>query len=159
MRLVGSTGRAAWRQSRTASHGPLRPASWPHWWPQVSGRLSSVHPFKITFCHPFFLRGGGSSSLLSVTKKRLKLYSDKKHHVKDQQSTEQFPLLHFYRCWKEQVFSELALFERFTFPRLSWQLPAPSTNYLPCPSVIRGLLWRAAGLHRDLKWQMISPNE
>lgn len=69
MRLVGFTGRAAWRQSRTASHVPLWPAPWPHWWPQVSGRLSHFHPFKITFCHPFFFFfEGGSSSPLSVTK-------------------------------------------------------------------------------------------
>lgn len=159
MRLVGSTGRVGWRRSRTASHGPLQPASWPHWWPQVSGRLSSLYPFKITF-HRLFVLG------------RITLHSlhDKNWNQVETVLWWEVPYEGSIIKWLISPFNSFIIarssesslnfyFAWFAFFHLSWQLPITSTNYLPCPSVIHGLLWRVAGLHRDLKWQMISLNE
>lgn len=157
MRLVGSTGRAAWHQSRTASHGPLQPASWPHWWPQLSAWLYLLHLFKITF-HHLFLEG----SFFLLAWKKLKPGSkcvviSNKYYIKDHSSHGWFPFL-IISTLPGLVFCELA-FVWIAIFYIFWQLAISFANYLSCSSVVCGLLWRAVELHRNLKRQMISPNE
>lgn len=75
---MGSTGRVAWHQSKTASHGPLQPASWLHWWPQLSARLSPLHPMKIPFYFLFWKVHSDLSPWLLCT------VISNKCHIKDQ---------------------------------------------------------------------------